>query len=135
MPSYGVFQDIVPGPLSVQGNLSTSGSFTITAVQDNLTAKAGGGQSTTGTSVLSPTTQFARVTTCATIGDSITLPAAALGEDIVVFNGGAASMNLFPATGDAIGTGSANAAFAVGAGKGVYLFAVAAGRWLPVLSA
>lgn len=129
MPSYGVSQDTIPGNLTVQGG------FFITSTIDSLTAKAGGGQQTTGSSVIPVNAQFIRVTTTATGGDSITLPPSQLGDDMFVFNAGAASLNVFPATGEAIGTGSANAAFAVGIGKGAYFCVVTAGRWLPALSA
>lgn len=63
-----------------------------------ITAFATGGQG----SATALTGEFNNVTTCATSGDSVKLPAAALGKSITVKNSGAASLAVFPATGDAI---------------------------------
>ena len=69
-----------------------------------ITAFATGGQ----TSATALTGEFNNVTTVATAGDSVKLPAAALGKSIKVKNSGAASLAVFPATGDAINALAAN---------------------------
>lgn len=69
-----------------------------------ITAFASGGQA----SATALTGEFNNVTTCATAGDSVKLPAAALGKSITVKNSGAASLAVFPATGDAINALAAN---------------------------
>jgi len=129
MASYGVSQDVIPGNLTIQGNLYQ------TAVQDGIVAKAGGGQQTTGSSVLNPAINWFRVTTAASPGDSVTLYPATSGDEAEIRNDGASSINVFPAAGQNFNTGSANAAFAVGAGKAVYLFCITSGTWLTNLSA
>lgn len=90
---------------------------------DNVTAHAGGGQAN-GVPV---TTPLFRVTTVGSAADSITLPNAIRGMEILVLNDAAAnSMNVFPATGETINAGAANAALAVaaqnGAGTGPTIF-------------
>lgn len=98
---------------------------------DNIVALAGGGQA--GATPI--TTSYATFGTVATAGDSALLPTAVAGLAICLANAGAQSMNVFPAVGDAIGGGVANAAYAVAAGKSVQFFSTAPGRWRAVLSA
>lgn len=99
---------------------------------DGLTAKAGGGQS--GATALS--SMFNRVTTVATAADSAVLPASVAGMCITVTNAAAAnSMNVFPASGDAINALGANAAFALAAGKTAEFVCCTAGQWHAILSA
>jgi len=101
------------------------------AVATGLTAKAGGGQS--GATAL--TGNINRVTVCATIADSALLPPGTVGKRVSVYNAGAASCTVYPATGEAINSGAANAGFAVAATKGAIFECVAAGLWNAVLSA
>ena len=54
--------------------------------------------------------------TCANGGDAVTLPAAAAGKLVIIANNGANSADVFPASGDKIDGGSANAALALAAG-------------------
>ena len=98
---------------------------------DALVAYAGGGQA----NATPITTGLTTVATVATAGDSAILPTAAPGAHPLVANAGAASLNVFPAVGDAIAGGAANAAFAIPAGKAAQFFATAPGRWRAVLSA
>lgn len=101
-------------------------------VYDGLVAKAGGGQS--GATPLNE--GINRVATVATIADSVQLPPAGnvVGGDLVVINGAANSMNVFPATGETINALAANAAFAI-AGGGRAIFVSMGNRWFAVLSA
>jgi hypothetical protein len=62
------------------------------------------------------TTEFYEIATCANAGDACTLPTAVAGQLIIVVNNGANSADVFPASGDKIDGGSANAAFALAAG-------------------
>jgi hypothetical protein len=96
-----------------------------------LTAHTGGGQ---GSATLAPSV-LNEFTTVATGGDSAILPPSLAGMQMFVANKGAASMNLFPATGEQINKGGANTAFAVGIGKNVTLYCVVTGNWYAVLSA
>lgn len=82
------------------------------ATQLALTALSGGGQ--TGATPLNFGINV--FSTVAAGGNSAILPASVLGQEVIVINNGANSMNVFPATGDTINGGSANAAVAVAAG-------------------
>ena len=62
------------------------------------------------------TTEFYEIATCANAGDACTLPAAVAGQLVIIVNNGANSADVFPASGDKIDGGSANAAFALAAG-------------------
>lgn len=100
--------------------------------QDNLTAKAGGGQG--GGPTINRMVN--RVTTVATAADSVTLPASAAGMEVTIINAAAAnSMNVFPATGEAINALGANTAFALAANKTVTAFCTTAGQWHTQLTA
>lgn len=137
MATYGVSQDVIPGNLTIQGNLIQS------AVLDNVTAKASGGQATSGASVIPLATTYVRVATVASIADSVTLPpcTTGLGDEVVIYNAGANSLNVFPSVGDSINAGAANAAFAIAAAKSASFVVTAfnsntnVGRWNTVLSA
>ena len=99
---------------------------------DSLTAHAGGGQS----SATPCTAMFNRFTTVATAADSGGLPASVAGMCVTVTNAAAAnSMNVFPASGDAINALGANAAFALAAGKTAEFVCYTAGQWHSILSA
>jgi hypothetical protein len=62
------------------------------------------------------TTEFYEIATCANAGDACTLPSSVAGQLVIVVNNGANSADVFPASGDKIDGGSANAAFALAAG-------------------
>src|SRR5258708_2182688 len=82
------------------------------SAQDKITATAGGGQG----AAFQITAQLARVSTVASIADSVKLPPALAGLTIAILNSGANSLNIFPATGDAINALAVNAAFALANG-------------------
>lgn len=92
---------------------------------DNLTAHAGGTQAL-GVLI---TVGLARFTTVATAGDSALLPPSLAGVQITVHNDGASSMNVFPATGETINAGAANAALAIGSGKATTFCCTTTGKW------
>lgn len=99
---------------------------------DSITAHAGGGQ----TNATKLTSVLNRVTTVASAADSVELPASIAGLEITIINAAASnSMNVFPATGEAINALSANSAFAVAAGKTATFYCVTAGQWHSILSA
>ena len=102
-------------------------SSTATAI----TAFATGGQA--NATVLSAT--YNRVTTVATAADSVKLPAAVAGSRVVVFNKGASSLNVFPATGGIINALSANAAYALAATKSAEFVCMVDGTWDTLLTA
>ena len=68
------------------------------SARTNITAYAGGGQ----TNAVLLERDLNMVTVCATGGDSVKLPNAAWGRSIIIGNRGAASLNIFPASGSYI---------------------------------
>ena len=96
-----------------------TGEFIGASALDNLTAFAGGGQG--GAILLNA--QQCRVTTVATTGDSVKLPPSVAGSVVFVYNSGANSMNVFPATGETINALAANTALAVAAAGGTTFYA------------
>ena len=75
-------------------------------------------------------TTFQRVTTVAA-STGVRLPAATVGARIVVFNKGANALAVYPATGEVINNGAANAALSggVAAQKGCEFVCMVAGTW------
>jgi hypothetical protein len=96
-----------------------------------IVAYAGGG----ATLATALTKAVNHVGTVATAGDSVKLRAVQLGVSQVVINGTATSMNVFPATGEAINALANDAAYAVAAGKTVRFYGGAAGKTFALLSA
>lgn len=125
----GLFRNILtPGDAYLGGDGFQS---ILESTADTLTAHAGGGQA----SALALTAVINRVTTVAT-ADSVKLPPSQAGMTITVINAAAAnSMNVFPASGEAINALGANAAFAVAANKTAYFTCATAGQWHSVLTA
>lgn len=75
------------------------------------------------------------VGTVGTAGDSLTLPFGQEGMSLTIVNGAAAnSMDVFPASGEAINALSGDAAFAIAANKAVQ-FTFTGGRWFTNLTA
>lgn len=104
----------------------------LSSTANAITARAGGGQG----SATALTATYNRVTTVATAADSVRLPAAVAGSVVYVFNKAAAnSLNVFPATGDAINALSANAAYALAATKGAQFVCMVNGTWDSILTA
>ena len=101
------------------------------SAQTGIVANPGGGQAN---GVLL-TRSFNRISTVATAGDSVKLPPALAGADMVVTNRGAASSNVFPSTGNSIGTAAVNAAYALAAGRSVRFVCIADGVWETMLGA
>lgn len=136
----------ITGDLSVGGNLAVTGttalngaitlgdaaadSLTINATttytdpvnysnQTGITAFATGGQA----SATQLTEEINNVTTVATAGDSVKLPAAVAGKHIWVKNSGAAALDIFPATSDSIDELAVNLAIRIYPNTSVHLYA------------
>jgi len=90
-----------------------------------ITAFATGGQA----SATALTAEFNNVTTCATAGDSVKLPAAATGKAITIKNSGAASLAVFPATDDSINALAANLSVNIPVGGTLTFRAISAVVW------
>ena len=75
------------------------------------------------------TSTFVEISVCGTAGDAVTLPSAASGKLVIIANNGAESCDVFPASGDAIDGGSANAALALAAGSNIIYICQDATDW------
>jgi len=92
---------------------------------NSLTAHAGGGR----TSALALTNEINRVTTVATTGDSVVLPAATQGASIVVINEGANPMQVFANGSDTINGIAGSTGISQLVGDNVLYYSAAAGVW------
>ena len=90
-----------------------------------ITAFATGGQ----TSATALTSEFNNVTTCATAGDSVKLPAAALGKRVTIKNSGAASLAVFPASADSINALAVNLSVNIPVGSELTFDAISGVVW------
>ena len=103
------------------------------AVQDGVTALAGGGQSQNP--LLGNFTGH-RVKTVASGNDSVTLPKAQAGLIKALANAAASnSMNVYPFKGDSINALGVNNAFSMAAGKVALFICLADGQWHSILTA
>lgn len=108
------------------GNLPMlSGDYFLEAAQDNIVAKAGGGQ----TGAFQINTQTSRVTTVATAGDSIVLPASTAGLELLVINHGANAMQVFGTSPDTIDDQATATGVSQMAGSLVIYTSAASGAW------
>ncbi len=96
-----------------------------------LTAHAGGGQ----TDALLLINKVNMVSTVATTGDSVKLPVAVPGAEIVVINASGNDMDLFPSSGGYINALSVDTALSIPDGMTIVLYCALAGTWNGVLSA
>ncbi len=125
------FQCTKPGAWTAQGlgyGNYVNGPYALDTVstQTGITAHAGGGQA----SATQLTASQCQISTCATIGDSVKLPPSQAGTQITVVNNGAASANVFPATGEQINSGGANVASALAVTTPVIFYCFTAGNWV-----
>jgi hypothetical protein len=113
------------GAVSVTGDLTVADDVIVSDVSAAATAdvsSAQGGGAITNT--------FVRVSTSASAGDAVTLPAAAAGLVQIVCNHAAANaVDAFPASGDAINGAGANTAISLAAGECMICFAANATNW------
>lgn len=93
--------------------------------QSGLTAHAGGGQAL-ATQI---TADIAEVATVATGGDSVLLPVAKAGMQIIVINHGVNSMDVFPSTGEQINEAAADTAKACAADATLLCNCWSDGQW------
>lgn len=90
-----------------------------------ISAFATGGQA----SATALTAELNNVTTVATAGDSVKLPAAAAGKHVWVKNSGAAALDIFPATSDSIDALAVNLAIRIQPGSSISFYAKDAIVW------
>jgi len=120
-----VYQIIGQGGVVLSAETLTGVSYGTKMATAGLTAHAGGGQAN-GVLIIAPITQFSTV---GSAGDSATLPHALAGMVVTVINSTATSMNVFPASGETINGGAANAQVAVTNATPTIFYAISAGAW------
>lgn len=122
-----------PGAWSTNGiGTGYAGSLPTVSATNAITAHSGGTQAL----AVALTTVLNRVTVVGAANDSVLLPVSAPGLSITVSNAAATnSLNVFPASGDAINALAVNTAFAVAAGKTAIFSSTVAGIWHSLLSA
>jgi hypothetical protein len=132
--NVGVYSQIINW-FTPAGSPTTKGQVSSAVIIATVAA----GLSTTGTTQTGATPITAVLNEFSTVGSSggaSLLPLAAAGMIIYVDNiGGSNSMNVFPASGQTINGGSANAAFAVANAKRCIFYCVVAGNWKTLLTA
>lgn len=127
---------VINGQETTGQNQIVSVGYQQVSVTNGITAFAGGGQA----SATQLNSAYNRVTTVATAADSVKLPVCAAqnapngsavgpGTQVWVMNTAANSLNVFPATGDAINALAANTAIAIATVTGKQFTCVVAGTW------
>ena len=124
------------GPLGeLTGFVSQTGretTFPAASADNALTANSGGGQA----NAVQLNYHITRVTTVGAGGDSVKLPKALVGMQMVVINAAASnSMNVFPSSGEQINALGNDTAFAVAANKAAWFICALNGQWHSVLTA
>lgn len=124
MTYLGVAQDTAA--LNPTGNVTMgAGAFLVEAAASGITAAAGGGQA--NATLL--TQQTNRVTTVATAGDSVRLPAAVPGLELTVINRGANDMQVFGSGTDTVDGQAAATGVSQMYNSVVLYFCSVAGLW------
>jgi hypothetical protein len=122
--------------LTAQADLrgvTTGGSTTASSIataqggEDSVAAFATGGQASA--TQLSSTVTHHRVTTVATAGDSVKLPAATVGQEHYVRNDGAAAMQVFGQATETINGVASATGISQAPGMGVWYVCTTAGAW------
>jgi hypothetical protein len=126
IPDAGASANFVmsEGAATINGS-KTFGSPVIYNNATGITAFATGGQA----SATALTAENNNVTTVATAGDSVKLPAAAAGLKITVKNSGAAALDIFPASSDSIDALAADLAVRIQPGSVATFSAIDATVW------
>ncbi|MHB1950116.1 MAG: hypothetical protein ACYCQK_01425 [Acidiferrobacteraceae bacterium] len=117
------------GTVTINGTATgriTLGQQAIHTSADAITAHAGGGQA----SATALTAKLNRITTVAALGDSVALPAAVAGLEVIVMNAAAANAcDIFPNGTDTINALAASTAVRINAGTLVMFGCTVAGKW------
>lgn len=75
------------------------------------------------------------VSICSTSGKGVQLPQCSPNSEVFIWNGGAAVLGVYGQTGEALGSGAANAVFYIGTKKGAHFRKLSATQWGQNLSA
>ena len=102
------------------------GELAFFSTNDNLTAHAGGGQTN---AFQLGSVEISRITTVATTGDSVMLPPAQAGLDLMLINHGANAMQVFGQPGDTINDVASATGVSQMQNSFVFYVCVSAGKW------
>lgn len=106
-------------------NTALAATVPTASATNAITARSGGGQG----SAVALTTTMNRVTTVAADHDSVKLPTSAPGLEVYVANDGANILDVYPITGDVIGSLAANVAVSIPSGREAIFTSSVAGTW------
>ncbi len=121
------YTPFLPGPRLINGtDLNTQFNYPKLASETSITAFAGGGKA----SAYQLTAMLNRVTTVATAADSVKLPAAMPGLDVVLINAGANAMQVFGQGSDTINGVATGTGVSHGAGITAGYRCFTAGAWI-----
>lgn len=123
--SIDIYVCSAAGLWNAEVGVGFSGSFFTELSQDNITAFAGGGQG----SATQLVAQTSRITTVATAGDSVKLPASAPGLELMVINHGTKPMQVFGLGSDQIDDQAAATGVSQMQNSLVIYTCAAAGNW------
>lgn len=107
--------------------------FTATAICGGVTTLTAAGSTQATATLLGSGSGYISIVSSS--GKGVQVPSCGIGSEIYIFNGGANSAHVYGQTGEAIGAGSANAAFVVATKKSVLLKKVSATAWGSILTA
>lgn len=126
---WGMFRQLFdwtdPDNVQIKADYLANAADAVVTVSASLTAYASGGQGS-ATAIVS---DFTNIATAASGGASVKLPAAVAGKSYTIVNNGANYVDVFPATGDTINGGSANAAIKLPVGASYVFTAINATDW------
>lgn len=123
--SVEVYWCSVAGAWHVEIGEGYSGSLFTESAQDNITAHAGGGKA----SATQITAQTCRVSTVATAGDSVLLPASAAGLELVLINSAANPMQVYGSGSDTIDSVATGTGVSQMPGSMCIYSCISAGSW------
>lgn len=124
-------QNLIPPPHHTHDGIgspfikSPQSNLSLKVVQSNITAATGSTQAT-GVQIVS---DLVEISVCANAGDSLTLPIAKRGLQILITNHGAQSADIFPAVGDFINEGTVDVAKACAADATLLLWCYVDKYW------
>lgn len=137
LPSFAgeaLYNPIIKGNTTVYGNLTVTGTTSVTGANTfnanyssatGITAHAGGAQA----SATALTVEINNISTVATAGDSVKLPAAVAGKHVYIKNSGATALDIFPASSDSIDALAVNLAVRIQPGASIHFYAKDAIVW------
>ena len=110
---------------SLIANSGGNSPTALTAITDGITAHAGG----TKVAAVPLTSKWNRLSVVATGGDSVLLPVAAVGTEVLIINGGAAAAQVFGAGTDTVDGVATGTGVVLTNAKAAKFYCLTAGAW------